>query len=154
MSFMAGIIFDTSVYVSAIREGNASLLAARRTTPHREHTESPLWLSAVVLEELYAGASQEKAKRLCNRLEREFDLLGRILVPQRSDWTACGQVLSLIGSKHGYERIGRSRLTNDALIAVSHGILCTEHRQRLYWDAFKIAGFGLSCPPCQCILSV
>lgn len=116
---MAGVLFDTSVYVSALREGNASLFAARRAVRQRENATAPLWLSAVVLEELYAGANQAMAKRLCARLEKEFDLVGRILVPRRSDWTACGQVLARIGTKYGYERIGRSRLTNDALIAVS-----------------------------------
>lgn len=42
-----------------------------------------------------------------------------MLVPLRSDWTACGRVLALIGAKYGYEEIGRTRLTNDALIAMS-----------------------------------
>lgn len=116
---MAGILFDTSVYVSALRAGDASLFAARQAVRPREKATVPLWLSAVVLEELYAGAHQRIAKRLCARLEKEFDLLGRILVPQRSDWTACGQVLARIGTKYGYERIGRARLTNDTLIAVS-----------------------------------
>ncbi len=116
---MSGVLFDSSVYISALRQGDASLFEVRRAARVTGDSTDTLWLSAVVLEELYAGANRQMARRLCSRLEREFDLLGRILVPQRSDWTACGQLLARIGVKHGYERIGRARLTNDALIAVS-----------------------------------
>ena len=58
-------------------------------------------------------------KKLLTHLERDFERAGRLLVPQQSDWTATGQVLALIGEKHGYEEVGRVRMTNDALIAVS-----------------------------------
>ena len=40
-------------------------------------------------------------------------------MPLQSDWTACGQVLALIGDRYGYEEVGRARMTNDALIAMS-----------------------------------
>src|SRR2546425_3747784 len=116
---MSGVLFDSSVYISALREGDASLFEMRRAARMSGKSSEPLWLSAVVLEELYAGANRQTAKRLCSGLERAFDLLGRILVPQRSDWAACGQLLARIGGKYGYDRIGRARLTNDALIAVS-----------------------------------
>lgn len=42
-----------------------------------------------------------------------------LLVPIQSDWTASEQVLALIGEKYGYEEVGRARMTNDALIAMS-----------------------------------
>ncbi len=33
--------------------------------------------------------------------------------------TLAGRVLAKLGAKYGYEQIGRARLTNDALIAMS-----------------------------------
>ena len=58
-------------------------------------------------------------KKLLSHLERNFERAGRLLVPLQSDWTASGQVLALIGEKYGYEEVGRARMTNDALIAMS-----------------------------------
>jgi len=52
-------------------------------------------------------------------MEREFEKLDRLLVPNQADWSLTGQVLARIGAKYGFEEIGRSRMTNDALIAIS-----------------------------------
>ena len=77
-----------------------------------------MWLSAVVLEELYAGV-RTRDRQVVERLKRDFDRARRILVPTLSDWTQAGKVLALVAEEYGYERIGRGRLTNDALIAMS-----------------------------------
>lgn len=112
---MAPILFDTSVYIGALRRaGDADLLFRRWVG------ESPLWLSSVVLEELYAGASP-KDHAVLEKLERDFDRARRILIPSLSDWTLAGKVLARIGQKYGYDKIGRGRLTNDALLAISAG---------------------------------
>ncbi len=116
---MAGILFDTSVYITALRRGDASILSARRAARSGEAGDRPLWLSAVVLEELLVGASDRRMKKLLSHLERDFERAGRLLVPAQSDWTASGQALALIGEKYGYEEVGRARMTNDALIAMS-----------------------------------
>jgi predicted nucleic acid-binding protein len=116
---MLGILFDTSVYIAALRRADASPVAARRAARAAGDVTEPLWLSTVVLEELYAGAFDQKAKKMCARLERDFDKAGRLLVPNASDWSLTGQVLAQLGSKYGFEQIGRSRLTNDALVATS-----------------------------------
>ena len=116
---MSGILFDTSVYISALRRGDFSILSSRRAPRSGESRSRPLWLSAVVLEELLVGAQDGRMKKLLAHLERDFERAGRLLVPQQSDWTATGQVLALIGEKHGYEEVGRARMTNDALIAMS-----------------------------------
>ena len=55
------------------------------------------------------------------RLERDFDRARRILVPNLTDWTEAGKLLARISAKYGYEQIGRGRLTNDALLAMSAG---------------------------------
>jgi predicted nucleic acid-binding protein len=81
-----------------------------------------VWLSAVVLDELYAGAG-DRGIPVVERLERDFDRAKRVLVPNLNDWTQAGRVLSRLGAKYGYERIGQGRLTNDALIATSAGRL-------------------------------
>jgi predicted nucleic acid-binding protein len=47
-------------------------------------TDAPLWLSAVVLEELYAGALGSD-RVLIEHLEHQFDKANRILVPDLYD---------------------------------------------------------------------
>ena len=72
----------------------------------------------MVLEELYAGVSS-RDHRIVQKIELEFERANRLLVPNQRDWSRAGQLLNRIAKKYGYESIGRSRLTNDALIAVS-----------------------------------
>ncbi len=112
---MQPVLLDSSIYISALRVGDQAILALRRLSP-----EAPLWLSAVVLEELYAGVSR-RDRKVVERLERDFDLASRILTPTLNDWTDAGQALALLAEEYGYEQIGKGRLTNDALIAVSAG---------------------------------
>jgi len=107
------VLFDSSAYIGALRHGGEGSLAYERWA-----RQTPLWLSAVVLEELYAGASAQD-QRIVEKLERDFERAGRILVPNLSDWAAAGRILANVGREYGYEQIGRARLTNDALIAAS-----------------------------------
>lgn len=110
---MNPILFDSSVYIAALRAGPQSAALVRRFAG-----SAPVWLSSVVLEELYAGASK-RAQRVVERLERDFGKAKRILVPSLSDWTGAGRLLALLAVKYDYEQIGQGRLTNDALIAMS-----------------------------------
>jgi predicted nucleic acid-binding protein len=138
---LPGILLDTSVYISALRSGDFSILSARRAKGRGEARDRPLWLSVVVLEELLVGAGDRRMKKLLSHLERDFERAGRLLIPQQSDWTASGQVLALIGEKHGYEQVGRARMTNDSLIAMSaarNGIVVQTVNDE---DYMKIAEF-------------
>lgn len=114
---MQPALFATSVYVAALRRGDEGVLAIRRLD-----SGSVVWLSAIVLEELYAGAG-DRGQHVVKRLERDFDRAKRVLVPNLSDWTEAGRVLSRLAAKYNYEQIGQGRLTNDALIAMSAGRL-------------------------------
>ena len=112
---MQPVLFDSSIYISALRRSDEAALALRRFA-----SDAPVWLSAVVLEELYAGAA-DRDRQVVERLERDFDRAKRILVPNLSDWTQVGRVLARLVAKYQYEKIGQGRMTNDALIAVSAG---------------------------------
>lgn len=114
---MEPVLFDSSIYITALRSGDDSALMLRRLA-----ADAPVWLSSVVLEELYAGASVHD-RHIVERLERDFDRARRILVPNLSDWTQTGKVLAQLAARYDYEQIGRGRLTNDALIAMSAGRL-------------------------------
>ena len=107
------LLFDSPVYITALRAGSESAIVMQRWVK-----ESPLWLSSIVLEELYAGASSTD-RRILEKLERDFEKANRVLIPNLSDWTFAGKILASVAQKHGYEKIGRARLTNDALIATS-----------------------------------
>lgn len=107
------ILFDSSVYIGAFRgDDHAGLIL------ERWRGKAPVWMSSVVLEELYVGADAASAK-LVEKLERDFQRAQRVLVPSLSDWTQTGRILAKMGAKHGFERIKLGRLTNDVLIAVS-----------------------------------
>ena len=116
---VAGILFDTSIYITAFRQGEMSILALRRARRSSDGSSTPLWLSAVVLSELLVGASEKRARQQLLETEREFLKLNRLLVPVHRDWSLAGQVLAQVGAKYGYDQVGRARLTNDALIAMS-----------------------------------
>jgi predicted nucleic acid-binding protein len=107
------VLFDSSIYIASLRAGNDAALRVRRFT-----SGASLWLSSVVLEELYAGGDS-RAQKALERLERDFDRAKRILVPNLTDWSRCGKLLALLAAKYDYEQIGQGRLTNDALIAMS-----------------------------------
>ena len=114
---MQPALFDTSIYINSLRLGNEAALSLRRIA-----AGAPIWLSSVVLEEIYAGVIS-RDRHVVERLERDFDKARRILVPNLTDWTQTGKVLALLGAKYDYEQIGKGRLTNDALIAMSAGRL-------------------------------
>ena len=114
---MQPVLLDTSIYITALRMGDDAGLGLRRIAGG-----AAVWLSSVVLEELYAGVSVRN-RHVVERLERDFNRAGRILVPNLTDWTQTGKVLALLAAKYDYEQVGRGRLTNDALIAMSAGRL-------------------------------
>lgn len=107
---MRATLLDSSIYISGFRRGAPTYM-------NRFPADMTLWLSAVVLEELYAGV-RESDRNVVQQLEQDFYRLGRILVPDLSDWIQTGRVLARLAVRYGYEQIGRSRLTNDALIAM------------------------------------
>ena len=113
---MQPVLFDTSIYITALRLGPEATLGLRRIA-----AGGPVWLSSVVLEELYAGVSK-RSRQVVERLERDFQRARRILVPNLTDWTQTGKVLAVLAT-YDYEQVGKGRLTNDSLIAMSAGRL-------------------------------
>jgi predicted nucleic acid-binding protein len=107
------VLFDSSVYIGAFRGNRDAGLIFERW-----RRKTPIWVSSVVLGELYAGADAAGTK-LIEKLERDFERARRVLIPNLSDWTQTGRILAKVGAKYGFERIGQGRLTNDALIATS-----------------------------------
>ena len=84
-------------------------LSLRRASRTGNSSSHPLWLSAVVLSELFIGASDRKARRQLMQTEKAFTKLHRMLVPIQRDWSVAGQVLARVGEKYGYEQVGRTR---------------------------------------------
>lgn len=110
---MPPLMFDTSIYIGALRFAVEPLLELERLA-----RGAPVWLSAVVLAELYAGASARDRHHV-DELDRTFRRTTRILVPSATDWAEAGKLLSRIAAKYGYEKIGKGRLINDTLIATT-----------------------------------
>jgi hypothetical protein len=59
-----------------------------------------------VLEELYARAG-DRERRVVERLERDFDRVTRILIPNLGDWTQAGRLSLCWRLKYDYEQIGQ-----------------------------------------------
>ena len=112
---MAPAVLDSSCYISSLRQGSPEI-SLRIVT-----NEGHLWLSTVVLAELYAGARDQRAVSQIERLERDFRLARRAIVPNAGDWSHAGKILARLAARYDYESSGRARLLNDVLIAVSVG---------------------------------
>jgi predicted nucleic acid-binding protein len=110
---VSGVVFDSSVFIAAYRQRQPALLDPSL------YGGGPLYLSSVVAHELYVGAATRARRRETDRLWRRFEGVERLIVPTGADWREAGLVLSLIGERYGYNKVGQGKLTNDVLLALS-----------------------------------
>jgi predicted nucleic acid-binding protein len=114
------VIFDSSILVDQLR-----------TDCHRQRIatlEELVRNSAVVLAELWRGATTEPDKAFLRALQRNYP----ILTPTEKNWTESGQILAKIYRDRGFEGTKLRDLHFDVLIALtvrSHGAqLITSNR--------------------------
>lgn len=108
------VLFDTNVYVAALREGVTGAASARI----RESAPRTV-LASVVSAELRAGAVDQTGRSVALELTDRFDRLGRIVTPEARSWSLAGDVLGDIRRREPGMRDKIARLWNDALIALS-----------------------------------
>ncbi len=108
------MVFDTNIYVAALREGldGASFDRLQQTAPRT-------FLVSVVSAELRAGTLDEAGRRAVLDLVRRFECLGRVVVPTARSWNDAGDLLAKIAHREPTVRAKLRGLWNDALIALS-----------------------------------
>ena len=109
---MPNLFYDTSVYIPLFREG-------KRPHSLTDPLQTTIYLSSVVLQELYVGAVDPFSKKMLDGFYETFRRFDRIVTPTESEWRECGKSLSTLGQAHGYDSIRKGRLVNDVLIALS-----------------------------------
>src|ERR1700756_974799 len=108
------VVFDTNVYVAALREGLRGLSFGRL-----DEAIPRTFLAAVVSAELRAGALDETGRTLVRNLVSRFERLGRVVVPTYGSWNEAGDILAKIVRREPAFRTKARGLWNDALIALS-----------------------------------
>ena len=78
-----------------------------------------VYLSAIVLMELKAGAHAKEAVKAVHELRDLFGRLGRVVVPTLRDYDVAGEIVARLQSAKGYDIKKSSSITNDCLIAAS-----------------------------------
>ena len=106
------LLLDTSIYIPFINQGISNPVLD--LGPER----SLLFMSAVVLEELYAGAHDPASIKLLDKLYDVFVFANRLVVPDGRDWQKTGKVIAQLERKHGFEGKFLARITHDILIAL------------------------------------
>lgn len=108
------MVFDTNVYVAALREGLSGVSFGRLQT-----AAPRTFLASVVSAELRAGALDEGGRRAVMELVRRFERLGRVVVPTAGSWNDAGDLLARIARREPAFRSKIRGLWNDTLIALS-----------------------------------
>lgn len=108
---MAKVLLDTSVYIPLLREGRFPVFLP-------EFRNQLIYLSSVVLQELYAGAMDQKAVKQLDSLHYVFSKNDRLVTPSAADWRQAGLILSRMGQKYGFKKLRIPALVNDLLIAL------------------------------------
>jgi len=108
------LVYDTSVYITAIREGvlGPNFRTLIDTLPRT-------YLVSVVSAELRAGAVTESARRAVHQFTGWAQRVGRVVTPSAATWDRTGDVLSEIRIKEQQLRSRIPALWNDLLIALS-----------------------------------
>ena len=107
------LVFDTSVYITAIQGGLFS--PAFRTL---QENLPRTYLASVVCAELLAGATNQAARRAVLELVRRAHRVRRVVTPGASDWEHAGEHLGEIRRREPHLRSKIRTLWNDLLIAL------------------------------------
>jgi len=107
-------MFDTNVYVAAIREGLGGISFGRLAD-----AAPRTFLASVVSAELRAGALDETGRKIVIDLTQRFERLGRVVAPTSGSWNDAGDVLANITRREPRFRTKVRTLWNDVLIALS-----------------------------------
>jgi len=107
---------DTQLFIRAFRDPDAnSALQAFHTV------FAPFeYLSAVVVQELRAGATPAQADRLQAHIFAPFERRGRVLTPGYAAWKEAGVILARLADAEGLQLRAVARgFVNDVLLAVT-----------------------------------
>jgi len=108
------VIFDTSIYIGAIRAGLSSPLSERL-----QDDLPRSYLSAVVSAELRAGARDEVGRRVVHGFTMWAHRAGRLVTPTVASWERAGDVLARVRARESGLGSRLGLLWNDLLIALS-----------------------------------
>jgi predicted nucleic acid-binding protein len=108
------MVFDTNVYIAALREGLGGAAFDRL-----QEAGPRTFLASVVSSELRVGVRDEDGLAMVIALDKRFERLGRIVVPTAGSWKDVGDVLAKIAHREPSLRTKVRGLWNDALIAMS-----------------------------------
>jgi len=122
------LLFDTNVYIAAIRAGLFSpdfrLLQENLPGTH---------LASVVAAELLAGATTPGARRAVVSFIRRAHAVRRVVTPDAGTWERAGAILGQIRQSEPHLRSKAATLWNDLLIALSArqiGAMVVTHNAR------------------------
>ena len=107
------VILDTSIYIPFINEGIVDPIL------ESDIGKPVIYLSAVVIAELYAGALDNQSLKLLDKLYKAFYYRQRIVTPSAGDWQTAGKVIAKLGRKYGFENKYLAKIQNDVIIALS-----------------------------------
>jgi predicted nucleic acid-binding protein len=140
-------VLDTNLFIRAFREeaANAELQRFHRLFAPFE------FLSAIVAQELRAGARSGAARR---QLERNvLDLYarrGRVVTPSTQAWHDSGDLLADLARREGLEIAGNSKaFGNDLLLALScreQGLVLVTDNRRDFERIARLAPFAFTDP--------
>ena len=109
----ANLLYDTSVYISYRRQ--------------IDQFPQPGWFSAVVMQELMAGAGNRKELRQWRGMAADYQRKGKLLVPNLAAWETAGLVMHRLltleraktGKRPAWSNDKKQSLIRDVLIAVT-----------------------------------
>ena len=109
----ANLLYDTSVYISYWRQ--------------LDKFPRPGWFSAVVMQELMAGAEDRKDLRQWRGMAADYKRAGKLLVPELAAWETAGLVMhrlltlerAITGKRPAWGNDKKQSLIRDVLIAVT-----------------------------------
>jgi predicted nucleic acid-binding protein len=133
-------LIDTNIYIDVINANKYREWVLVRDYPTR------LFLSAIVLMELYAGAHNRSDIKLVDTIKEPFAKRKMIIAPTTGDYITAGKILADLQRLRGYELKKSYWLTNDVLMALSArriGATVVTQNQRDFEAIQQIKGFSL-----------
>jgi len=140
LNTMSKLLLDTMIYIDFI---NAEKY--QEWVYVKDYT-TRIYLSGIVLLELYIGARTQGEIHKIDNLQRSFEKRKRIVLPADRDYILAGQILAQLQRTKGYDLKKCYWLQNDVLIALTArriGATVVTANRRDYEEIRAIRDFSL-----------